>query len=163
MGNLNFKFNYKIPSLKIEDKKKFLEKAKLSKRKRFPFIIHKKGEVFNQVFNFILDDSYMQPHMHPKTNMIEKMHLISGSFKLIFFDEEGKPKKIYDIDEKNSRVKVPSRTWHTYVMTSKFAIVFETMMGKYNPLTWKQMADWAPCENSSKSNKYLKFLKSIKI
>lgn len=163
MGNLNFKFNYKIPSLKIEDKKEFLEKAKLSERKRFPLIVHKKGEVFNQVFNFILDDSYMQPHMHPGRNMIEKMHLISGSFKLIFFNEKGMPIKIYDIDKKNSRVKVPSRTWHTYVMTSKSTIVFETMLGKYNPLTWKKMADWAPPENSCKSNKYLKFLKSFKI
>jgi len=163
MDNLNFKFNYKIPSLTLEDKKKYFEKAKLSERKRFPLIIHKKGDEFNQVFNFILEDSYMKPHMHPNRNMIEKMHLISGSFKLIFFDEKGLPKEIYDIDKKNSKVEVPGYTWHTYVMTSKSTIVFETMMGKYNPSTWKKMAAWAPDENSSNSNEYLQFLKNKNI
>ena len=129
----------------------------------FPFIINKKGDEFNQVFNFILDDSYMKPHMHPDKNMIEKMHLISGSFKLIIFDEKGKPKKTYDIDDKNSRVEVPGYTWHTYVMTSKSTIIFETMMGKYNPSTWKRMPDWAPDENSKNSSGYLQKLKNIQV
>ena len=101
--------------------------------------------------------------MHPSKNMIEKMHLISGSFKLIFFDDKGNPKKTYDIDKKNPRVEVPGYTWHTYVMTSKFTIVFETMMGKYDPLTWKKMPVWAPDENTKGSNEYLQKLKKIKI
>lgn len=162
MENLNFKFNYKIPTLTLEDKSKYFNKAKKSDRKRFPYIIHQRGDKFNQVFNFILDESYMKPHMHPNENMVEKMHLISGSFKLIFFDEKGIPKKIYDIDKKNSRVEVPGFTWHTYVMTSKSTIVFETMMGKYDPLTWKKMPEWAPDENSNESKEYFRNLKKIK-
>ena len=163
MENLNFKFDYNIPKLTHEDLSIGFKSAQLSKKKRYPLIVHQKGDEFNQVFNFILEDSYMKPHMHPDRNMIEKMHLISGSFKLIFFDEKGKPKKTYDIDKKNSRVKVPGFTWHTYVMTSKSTIVFETMMGKYNPSTWKRMPDWAPDENSSNSNEYLQNLKNEKI
>lgn len=162
MENLNFKFNYKIPILTLEDKIKYFNKAKNSHRKRFPYIIHQKGDEFNQVFNFILDDSYMKPHMHPNENMVEKMHLISGSFKLIFFDDKGIPKKIYDIDKKNSRVEVPGFTWHTYVMTSKSTIVFETMIGKYDPLTWKKMPEWAPDEDSKESEEYFRNLKKIK-
>ena len=46
-------------------------------------------------------------------------------------------------------------------MTSKSTIIFETMMGKYNPLTWKKMPDWAPDENSQNSEKYLKDLKNL--
>ena len=163
MENLNFKFDYKIPTLTLVQKKNYFKKAHLSERKRFPLIMHKQGDKFNQVFNFILEDSYMRPHMHPDKNKIEKMHLISGSFKLIFFDEDGIPRKIYNINKKNSRVEVPGYTWHTYVMTSKSTIIFETMMGKYNPLTWKKMPAWAPNENSSNSNKYLQNLKNIKI
>jgi len=162
MENLNFKFNYKIPTLTLEDKSKYFNKAKKSDRKRFPYIIHQRGDIFNQVFNFILDESYMKPHMHPNENMVEKMHLISGSFKLIFFDDKGIPKKIYDIDKKNSRVEVPGFTWHTYVMTSKSTIVFETMMGKYDPLTWKKMPEWAPDENTKESKEYFRNLKKIK-
>jgi len=162
MENLNFKFNYKIPTLTLEDKSKYFNKAKKSDRKRFPYIIHQRGDIFNQVFNFILDESYMKPHMHPNENMVEKMHLISGSFKLIFFDEKGLPKKIYNIDKENQRVEVPSYTWHTYVMTSKQTIIFETMIGVYNPTTWKQMPNWAPKENDKKAKKYLEVLKNIK-
>ena len=161
MENLNFKYNYKIPPLTLDDKKNYFEKASMSERKRFPFIIHKKGDESNQVFNFILDESYMKPHMHPGKYMIEKMHLISGSFKLIFFDEKGTPKKIYNIDKENQRIEVPGYTWHTYIMTSEQTIIFETMMGVYNPATWKQMSNWAPEENSEEATEYLKVLKNI--
>ena len=163
MEYLNFNFDYKIPKLDKQNKQLHFEKAKLSERQRSPLIIHKKGDEFNQVFNFILEDSYMKPHMHPGPYMIEKMHLIFGSFKLIFFNKKGIPTKIYYIDKKNSRVEVPARTWHTYVMTSKSTIVFETMVGKYDPKTWKIMSSWAPDESSHNASEYLQFLKNIKI
>ena len=44
MENLNYRFNYKIPSLSSEDKIKYFEKASMSDRKRFPYIIHQKGD-----------------------------------------------------------------------------------------------------------------------
>jgi hypothetical protein len=47
-------------------------------------------------------------------------------------------------------------------MTSKSTIVFETMMGKYDPLTWKKMPEWAPDENSKESQEYFRNLKKIK-
>ena len=163
MENLDFKFDYKIPDLSSDDKKLYFNNAQLSERKRFPYIIHKKGDEFNQVFNFVLEDSYMIPHMHPASNMVEKMHLIEGSFKLIFFNDSGKPTKSYNIDKRTPKVQVPGFTWHTYVMTSSTTIIFETMMGKYSPLTWKKMAGRTPDEKSSNSNEYLQFLKNIDI
>jgi len=108
-----------------------------------------------------LDGSYMKPHMHPITTVIEKMHLISGSFKLIFFDEKGRSKKIYNIDKENQRVEVTGYTWHTYVMTSDQTIIFETILGKYNPKTWKKISDWAPDDSSKNSKEYLQNLKNF--
>ena len=89
-------------------------------------------------------------------------HLSNACFKLIFFDDKGIIKKTYDIDKKNSRVEVPGYTWHTYVMSSTSTIIFETMMGKYDPLTWKKMPEWAPNENSKEAEKYFRTLKNIK-
>jgi hypothetical protein len=40
-------------------------------------------------------------------------------------------------------------------MLSDFAITYETMMGKYDPNTWKTFADWAPKENTVESSAYL--------
>ena len=61
------------------------------------------------------------------------------------------------------KVQVPGFTWHTYVMTSDLTIIFETMVGVYNPLTWKKIASWAPDENSDNSIDYLNNLKKLKI
>ncbi len=161
MDNLEFEYNYKIPNLSDLDIKKYSAQANLSERKRSPFIIHKKGDEFNQVFNFILEDSYMMPHLHPEPKMIEKMHLISGSFKLLFFDKFGKPSDTFFLDKPGQKVQVPAFTWHTYVMMSKLTIIYETMIGVYNPKTWKQMPNWAPKENDKEAKNYLKILKSI--
>lgn len=162
MENINFKFEYKIPDLTTKDKKIYFNQAKISERKRSPYIIHKRGDQFNQVFNFILEDSYMQPHLHPKSFMIEKMHLIKGSFKLIFFNNNGDPEKIFNIKKPGQRIQVPAFTWHTYIMTSKSTIIFETMMGIYDPKTWKETPNWAPDEKSKKAQEYFKNLKKIK-
>ena len=162
MENLDFSFEYKIPNLTSEDKNFYFNQAELSERKRSPYIIHQKGDEFNQVFNFILEDSYMKPHLHPRSGMIEKMHLIQGSFKLIFFDNSGNPEEIFNIEEPGQRILVPALTWHTYIMTSKLTIIFETMMGVYDPKTWKKTPDWAPDESSKKAKEYFKSLKIIK-
>tara|TARA_B100001059_G_C17655158_1_gene486554 strand:+ start:401 stop:889 length:489 start_codon:yes stop_codon:yes gene_type:complete len=162
MENLEFKFEYKIPNLTSGNKRFYFNQAQLSERKRSPYIIHKKGDEFNQVFNFILANSYMKPHMHPEPGMIEKMHLIDGSFKLILFDNNGGPEEILNIEKPGQRIQVPANTWHTYVMTSKSTIIFETMMGVYDPKTWKKTPNWAPDENSEKAEEYLQYLKILK-
>ena len=162
MDKLNFTFHYKIPDLKPNEIKNYSKEAIDSKRKRFPYIIHKKGDDFNQVFNFISEESYMQPHLHPDIKMIEKMHLISGSFKLILFNDSGKVNEIFNLDKPGQKIQVPGNVWHTYIMTSKLSIIFETMNGVYDPKTWKKMSDWAPEEDSVEATAYFKKLKYIK-
>jgi cupin fold WbuC family metalloprotein len=161
MENLEFEFDYDIPYLSEYYKKIYSYEAHLSLRRRSHLIIHNKGDEFNQVFNFVCNDSYMRPHLHPEPQMIEKMHLIYGSFKLIFFDNTGCIERIFDLNKAGQKVQVPNNTWHTYVMTSKISIIFETMIGVYNPLTWKKMPTWAPEENSTKAKKYFKDLQSL--
>ena len=43
----------------------------------------------------------------------------------------------------------------------RVAVTYETMMGRYNPSTWKTFAEWAPKEQSGESNKFLKKLHEI--
>jgi cupin fold WbuC family metalloprotein len=162
MKNLNFDYNYKIPNLSLDVKKNFFNEAINSKRRRNHLIIHNRGDEFNQVFSFICSDSYMRPHLHPSSCMIEKMHLVEGSFELFFFDNKGSITKTYLLDKPGQRVQVPALQWHTYVMRSNVAIIFETLMGKYDPLTWKKMADWAPEEGTIDANIYFKSLKDFK-
>ena len=102
----------------------------------------------------------MHPHLHPSPEKVEKMHLIEGAFGLILFDDKGIITSTFIIEKGSQEfIAVPAFTWHTYVMLTKRAIVYETMEGKYDPSTWKEMATWAPSENTSEASDYLEMLK----
>jgi cupin fold WbuC family metalloprotein len=121
---------------------------------------HKRGDYLNKVFNFVLADSYMHPHLHPADEKIERMHLIQGSFALIIFDDNGEITETIVLEKgKKEFVAVPAFTWHTYVMLTDEVIVYEEVDGVYNPDTWKDMATWAPKENTIECVEYLKMLK----
>jgi cupin fold WbuC family metalloprotein len=151
----------KIPDLSSDEIVQYFSVAKSSERRRSPKILHKQGDYHNRVFNFILADSYMHPHLHPSEEKVEKMYLLEGSFALITFDDDGEVTNTYVL-AKGTResIDVPAFTWHTYVMLTKEVIVFETMEGVYNPSTWKKMASWAPSENTPDASAYLEMLKS---
>ena len=151
----------KIPELSQSEVILALGEAENSERKRAHKILHAEGSTFNQVFNFMLYESYMQPHMHPGEEKIEFMYLLQGEFKLIYFDNDGRivSNKIYNPSEEYP-IKIPAYTWHTYVMMTREVVTYETMMGRYEPSTWKKMAKWAPQESSTEAAQYLKRLRS---
>lgn len=156
--------NTNIPKLSSTEITEYFQKADSSNRQRYPKILHKPGSEFNRVFNFMKKDSYMQPHLHPGEEKIEKMFLIQGEFAVILFDNKGQIKDILKL-EKGSKefVEIPAFAWHTYVMLSDEVITYETMIGKYDPETWKKLANWAPDENVKESLYYLKWLKQMSL
>ena len=137
-----------------------LYQARCSARRRHPKILHNPGDEFNRVINFMMEDSYMQPHLHPGVEKIEKIYLIQGKIATLFFDDQGFVKNCTVLEKGGQEmIEVPAFTWHTYVILSEYAITYETMMGKYEPQTWKQFAEYLPDENSSESKAYLGKLK----
>ena len=74
----------------------------------------------------------------------------------------GKIIKTYKLNKPGQKVQVPALQWHTYVIRSDLAIIFETMMGKYDPLTFKKFPDWAPEEEHVLANQYFNSLKDLK-
>ena len=79
-----------IPKLSSAEMQECLKKAADSPRRRYPKILHQPGAEFNQVFNFMMEDTYMQPHQHPGEEKIEKMYLVQASFSVLFFNNKGK-------------------------------------------------------------------------
>jgi cupin fold WbuC family metalloprotein len=151
----------KIPILSHDEKKEYFFKARQSERKRFPKILHKKGDYNNKVINYVLQGSYMQPHLHPGEEKIEKMYLLEGSFALILFDDDGEILETNVLKKGESEfIFVPAFTWHTYIMLDREVIIYETMDGVYDPFTWKKMAPWAPPETSKLANGYYEYLKN---
>ena len=149
-----------IPKLSPFEISEFLQKAANSPRRRYPKILHKPGDKFNRVINFMMEDTYMQPHLHPGEEKIEKIYLVQGKFAILVFNDQGNVEIILIVEKgKTENVEIPAFTWHTYVMLSENVVTYETMMGKYYPETWKTFAYWAPDENTKKSIPYLNELK----
>lgn len=152
--------NAQIPQLSKQEINDGLLSARNSERHRYPKLLHNPGDEFNRVFNFIMQDSYMQPHLHPGDEKIEEIYLIQGKIAVLFFDDQGAVIKLVLLEKGGMEcVKIPAFSWHTYVMLSESAISYETMMGRYEPQTWKKFAGWAPPENTPESFAYLNFLK----
>ena len=137
-----------------------LIEASKSPRHRFARILHEKGDEFNRVINFILKDSYMQPHLHPGTEKVEVIKILEGELEVIFFNDFGGVISRTHLKRgANEFIEVPAFQWHTYVMLTDYAITYETMMGIYDPETWKRSAPWAPMEGEEKSKYYLEELR----
>lgn len=149
-----------VPLLTRQEIDECLGAAASAKRRRHPKILHAPGDVLNRVFNFMMHDSYMQPHLHPGAEKIERIHLVEGRLAVLFFDDHGGVTDVALLERGGRQyVDVPAFTWHTYVMLSEQVITYETMVGRYEPATWKDMAAWAPPENAADSLAYLHFLK----
>jgi cupin fold WbuC family metalloprotein len=154
--------NEQIPSLSDKEMVDGIIKARNSDRKRFPKLLHKQGDVFNKVFNFMMHDSYMQPHLHPGSEKIEHIYLIKGRIAALFFDDAGEVKQCAILETGSTElIVVPAFTWHTYVMLTDYAVTYETMVGVYKQETWKEFANWAPREDSLESPDYLALLKRV--
>jgi cupin fold WbuC family metalloprotein len=154
----------KLPSLTEQEINEGIQKADATERRRYPKILHKQGDEFNEVVNFMMADSYMQPHLHPGAEKIEKIYLLKGRLAILYFDDVGAITKCTLLEKEGVRmISVPAFTWHTYVILSDYAITYETMMGKYDPQTWKNFFNFAPAENTHESLGYLLRLKELAI
>jgi len=145
---------YEILNLKNE--------AKLSERKRSCKIIHGRGDYQNRVYNYLLRDTYMQPHMHPMDYMNEEIMLIHGKLNIYQFDKIGSILLVEKLSCKGQAIIVKSKEWHTYTVESDYVVTYETMDGVYDPRTWKSMSTWAPRECDKNAVQYLRALKEEK-
>jgi len=152
--------NAPVPLLPREEADACLRQAAASARRRYPKILHNPGDEFNRVVNFIMRDSYLQPHLHPSPEKIENIHVVEGKMAVLFFDDLGVVTDFTVLEQGHTEfIAVPAFTWHTYVMLSEHVISYETMMGEYAPATWKTFAQWAPQENTPESAPYLQSLR----
>tara|TARA_B110000196_G_C21089104_1_gene636616 strand:+ start:888 stop:1418 length:531 start_codon:yes stop_codon:yes gene_type:complete len=120
------------------------------------------NDKIHEMFIFHKKSAYVRPHRH--VNKLESFHLISGKATIIFFDNNGKPKKIIKMgDYKSGKTfyyKIFKSFFHT-VLIEKDVLFHEVTSGPFvkNKTIY---AKWSPDEkNYEEVKKYLLKLKRI--
>ena len=145
----------------LNNKNYYFNRAINSGRNRFAMVLHKQGDYSNRVVNFMISGTYMKPHEHEGSHRSEYIKLLDGEIKIIYFDSTGKVTSTHLLSMKDDGLReiiVPPNQFHTYVVTSDRAVTYETMDGIYDPITWKNLAMWAPEESSIEAGDYQKSL-----
>lgn len=151
-----------IPQLSKEEIEKYLTEARNSERRRALKILHERGAEINRTVNFMLSDTYLQPHNHPLEEgkeKIERYKILGGKLAIVFFDDVGNVTRAVILDENSEVYSVNPSEWHTPIVLSEYALCYEEVRGVYEPTRYKEMATWAPKENTPQVSEYLNFLK----
>lgn len=150
----------KIDKLIIE---KTLQEARKSPRRRAIYCFHNSEDTLQRMINAGLSNTYARPHKHENPDKLEIFVILKGKVAIILFDDTGKI--IYNIilEDKgqNKAFEIPPKVWHSFIILSNEAVLYEVIEGKYDPKTHKNFAEWAPAEeNIEESKKYLEEMKN---
>jgi cupin fold WbuC family metalloprotein len=119
-------------------------------------------EPCQRLLNAMEPGSYIRPHRHLTDPKPECFIGIRGRFTLILFDDRGDIQGVYPFGpgEENAGADLPAGVWHTVVCLAPGSVFFETKPGPFNPMTKKDMAPWAPEEESPGVAEYLQGLET---
>lgn len=151
-----------LKKLDISLIEKILQKARESPRKRAIYCFHNSDENLQRMINAGLSDTYVQPHKHENPDKLEIFSILKGIVSILIFDDNGKIIDSVTLDE-NGHVKlveIQPKTWHTFVILSDEAALYEIIEGKYDSKIHKNLAPWAPEENFEEAKIFLKELKN---
>ncbi len=138
-----------------------LKRARISPRKRANHNFHLPHETLQRMLNVALRDSYFRPHKHENPDKREIFTLLKGRVAIILFKDNGGVQEAAYLNEGGPvlQVEIPPRQWHTVVVMSEEAVLYEIIEGAYDPRTHKQFADFAPAEGAPGAAEYLQSLR----
>ncbi len=116
-------------------------------------------EPVHRFLNVMLRGTYVTPHRHVTPPKPESFVVLEGEVALFQFGEGGEVEvltllgpagspRVYGID-------LAPGVWHSLVVLSPVAVIFEVKPGPYVPATDKDFAPWAPREGDPGALEYL--------
>lgn len=142
------------------------DEAQANPRRRQHRNVHRSyHDPCQRLFNAIEPDSYIRPHRHASDPRSELLIAIFGTMALITFDDVGHIKRCHALTHDTSlpaacqAIEVPSQTWHTVVALGPGCVLLEVKAGPFDPDQPKDLAPWAPDENTPDVSAYLNRLK----
>ena len=107
------------------------------------------------------------PHRHSTDPKDELLVAIRGRMALLTFDDAGDVTTIIGLSpcsttsRSSTAVEIPPNTWHTVLALETGCILLEVKAGPFNPDMPKELAVWAPEEESSYASIYIKKLLNL--
>ena len=142
--------------------------AEGSPRRRQHRNIHESyQDACQRLFNAIEPESYIRPHRHASDPREELLVAVRGLMALVTFDDEGNVLSAtpFGTERKGTSLAVGAEvradTWHTVVALEPGCVLLEVKAGPFDPNQPKNLAPWAPEENSPDSVAYLSRLKNL--
>lgn len=139
-----------------------------NKRMRQHQNIHKGfDEPCQRLFNAIEPGSYIRPHRHASVPRDELLVAVRGLMALVIFDDEGILKRVLPFgSEKYGRelpigVEINPEAWHTVLALETGSVLLEIKAGPFDPAQPKDLAEWAPSEDSLESRIYANQLRDL--
>ena len=135
--------------------------AKVSPRLRQHRNVHQSyQEASQRLFNAIEPGSYIRPHRHASDPRDELLIAVRGVMAMLTFDEQGAVTNVLRFgterhgDEMAVGAEVSSSTWHTVIALEPGCVLLEVKAGPFDPNQPKDLASWAPEEDSPASTDY---------
>ncbi len=131
-----------------------LARARLSPRRRANHCFQLPADRLQRMVNAALRGSYFAPHRHKDPDKLEIFTILSGRVMAITFDDAGAilDRALLcrdggaDANGESWQVEIPPGTWHTLVVLSPEAVLYEVIDGHFDAKTHKRFAPWAPSE-----------------
>jgi cupin fold WbuC family metalloprotein len=116
-----------------------------------------------RLFNALCAGTYIRPHRHSGAQGNELLVAISGSCALIQFTDEGCVSSVVLFGSEKHRcqpniaaaVEISAGCWHSVVVLSGYAVLFEVKRGPFRLSDAKDFPRWAPEEGSADAHAYL--------
>lgn len=140
-----------------------LAQAQALPRQRKNFNFHERADhPCQRLLNAILPGSYVRPHRHLIDNKEEFLVALRGRLGLVFFESDGSVARTLLLEHGGPvcAVNIPTGLYHTAVALSP-VVVFEAKGGPYAPHTPKELAPFAPSEDSAQAAQYLRDMEAL--
>lgn len=139
------------------------EQARASPRARQHLNLHADyADPCQRFLNAVLAHSYIRPHRHASDPKVETLFVLRGRFGVVTFDAAGTVESTTILslgDGGASGIELAPGEWHTVIALSPSAVLLEMKAGPFNPQAAKEMAAWAPFEDSTEAPAYLEMLR----
>ena len=129
-----------------------------SPRRRVNYNFHSSFEENpNRFLNVMVESTYVAPHRHLDPPKPESFIVLEGKVGFLVFDDSGKVTERYVVEPGTEclGIDMAPGIWHSVVVLSGYAVLYEVKPGPYSPANDKDFASWAPREGEPGWQEYL--------